>query len=272
MSSPDTDTAFSGAIPQLYETYLVPLIFAPYAADLASRLALRSVTRVLEIAAGTGVVTRALAATLAEHVPIVATDLNQPMLDYAAALGTSRPVDWRQADALRLPFHDAAFDAVVCQFGVMFFPNKAQAFLEARRVLSPGGVFLFSVWDRIVENEFADTVTAALASMFPEDPPSFLARTPHGYYDRHTIEHDLAQAGFTAPSHIVTLAARSRADSCRIPAIAYCQGTPLRNEIEARNPSRLGEAVSAAAEAIAQRFGAINVDSKIQAHIVTVER
>lgn len=272
MSSPEADNLFRGSIPKLYETYLVPLIFEPYAADLASRLAHRPVTRVLEIAAGTGVATRALASALAEHVKIVATDLNQPMLDYAAALGTQRPVEWRQADALHLPFDDATFDAVICQFGAMFFPDKPKAFSEAWRVLRTGGVLMFSVWDRIEENEFADTVTAALASVFPEDPPRFLARTPHGYYDRRTIEHDLAHGGFIASLQMVTVAARSRADSCRIPAIAYCQGTPLRNEIEARDPSRLGEAVDIATQALAQRFGAVDVDGKIQAHIVTVEK
>ncbi|MGZ3663276.1 MAG: class I SAM-dependent methyltransferase [Ktedonobacterales bacterium] len=272
MSGPGADNVFTGSIPQLYETYLVPLIFEPYAADLASRLALRSVTRVLEIAAGTGVVTRALASTLAEHTSIVATDLNQPMLDHASALGTQRPVDWLQADALHLPFHDATFDAVVCQFGVMFFPDKSKAFSEARRVLSTGGVFFFSVWDRIEENEFAGTVTTALASMFPEDPPRFFARTPYGYYDRQTIERDLANGGFIASPDIVTVAARSRAHSCRVSAIAFCQGTPLRNEIEARDPSRPGAAVDIAAEAIAQRFGAVSVDGKIQAYIVTAEK
>ena len=272
MSGPDSDAAFSGSIPQLYETYLVPMIFAPYAADLASRLAHRPVTRVLEIAAGTGAVTRALAATLAEDVSIVATDLNQSMLDHAATLGTRRPVDWRQADALHLPFPDATFDAVVCQFGVMFFPDKAKAFSEARRVLSTGGVFIFNVWDRIEENEFADTVTTALASMFPEDPPRFLARTPYGYSDSGTIEHDLATGGFTASPRIDTVAARSRAESSRIPAVAFCQGTPLRNEIEARDPSRLDKATDVVTEAIAQRFGAANVDGKIQAHMVTLEK
>lgn len=272
MSRPDTDKIFSDSISKLYETYLVPLIFEPYAADLASRLASRSVTRVLEIAAGTGVVTRALASALAEPVEIVATDLNQPMLDHAAALGTQRPVEWRQADCMQLPFQDATFDAVVCQFGVMFFPDKSKAFSEARRVLRPGGVFIFNVWDRIEENEFADTVTTALESVFPEDPPRFLARTPHGYHHRPTIERDLANGGFIASPQITTVAARSRAQSCRDPAIAYCQGTPLRNEIEARDASRLGEAADVAAEAIAQRFGEVNVDGKIQAHIVTVER
>ena len=183
MAGPSLDSGFAGSIPQLYDTYLVPLIFEPYAADLAQRLRARSVTRVLEIAAGTGVVTRALASALPASVSIVATDLNQAMLDRAAAVGTARPVEWRQADAMQLPFADGAFDAVVCQFGVMFFPDKAKAFAEARRVLKPGGVFIFNVWDRIEDNEFADVVTTALAPVFPADPPRFLARTPHGYHD-----------------------------------------------------------------------------------------
>jgi len=250
---------------------LVPLIFEPYATDLAHRLASRPVTRVLEIAAGTGVVTRALAAALPDKVSIVATDLNQAMLDQASAVGTKRAVEWRQADAMQLPFPDGTFDAVVCQFGVMFFPDKSKAFSQARRVLRPGGVFIFNVWDRIEENEFADTVTTALASAFPKDPPRFMARTPHGYHDRRTVERDLASGGFTAPPQIDTMAARSRAASARIPAIAYCQGTPLRNEIEARDASRLGEATDIAAEAIGKRFGPGAVDGKIQAHIVTIE-
>ncbi len=271
MSSPDTDKVFSGSIAECYETYLVPLIFEPYAADLANRLAARPLTRVLEIAAGTGVVTRALASVLPEGVSIVATDLNQPMLDHASALGTRRPVEWRQADAMQLPFEDETFDAIVCQFGVMFFPERAKAFAEARRVLRPGGVLIFNTWDRIEENEFADTVTAALESVFPKDPPRFLARTPHGYWDPQTIRRDLANGGLTESPRITTVSARSRADSARVPAIAYCQGTPLRNEIEARNASLLGEATDIAAEAVAQRFGRGAVDAKIQAHVVTIE-
>lgn len=267
----NTDKVFAVSIPELYETYLVPLIFEPYAADLAKRLSSLNTSRVLEIAAGTGIVTRALAATLSDRVSIVATDLNQAMLDQAAAMGTARPVEWRQADALALPFADDEFDAVVCQFGVMFFPDKAKAFSEARRVLRPGGIFIFNVWDRISENEFADTITTALESVFPKDPPRFLARTPHGYHDRSTIERDLANGGFKKPGRFVTVAARSRAASFRAPAIAYCQGTPLRSEIEARNSSQLGEATDVAAAAIAERFGPGAVDGKIQAHILTVD-
>ena len=272
MSGPESDKVFAGSIPKLYEEYLVPLIFQPYAADLASRLAQRPLARVLEIAAGTGVVTRRLAAVLPQDVSIVATDLNRPMLDMAAEVGTSRPVEWREADALQLPFGEGEFDAVVCQFGVMFFPNKAKAFSEARRVLRPGGVLLFNVWDRIEENEFPHIVTAALASLFPQDPPRFLARTPHGYHDLSLVARDLREGGFVSPPQRDTLAARSRAPSPRIPALAFCQGTPLRTEIEARDKARLGEATDLAAAAIAARFGRGAVDGKIQAHVVAVER
>lgn len=270
-SNPDTDKVFTGSIPKLYEEYLVPLIFAPYAGDLVHRLVSRPLDRVLEIAAGTGVVTRELASMLPENVSVVATDLNQPMLDLASAIGTTRPVEWRQADAMQLPFGDAVFDAVVCQFGVMFFPDKPKAFSEARRVLRPGGVLIFNVWDRIEENEFAHIVTTALASLFPKDPPRFMARTPHGYYDLATIARDLKAGGFNAPPHMNTLAARSRATSAQIPAIAYCQGTPLRSEIEARGKGRLDEATDLSMRNIAQRFGSGPVDGKIQAHIVTIE-
>lgn len=266
-----SDKAFDGSIPKLYETYLVPLMFEPYAEDLARRLVGRAPARVLEVAAGTGVVTRRLASVLSERVEIVATDLNPPMLELAASIGTRRPVEWRQADAQQLPFPDASFDAVVCQFAAMFFPDKAGAFAEARRVLRPGGVYLFNVWDRIEENEFADTVTAALAALFPDDPPRFLARTPHGYHDRATIERDLAGGGFAEPAAIDRVSGRARAESPRVPAVAYCQGTPLRNEIEARGAPGLGEATDAAAEAIARRFGPGPVAGKIQALVVTVE-
>ena len=272
MSSSESDKIFAGSVPKLYEEYLVPLIFQPYAEDLANRLASRTLSRVLEIAAGTGVVTRRLASVLPEAVSIVATDLNRPMLNMAAEIGTDRPVEWREADAMQLPFDEGEFDAVVCQFGAMFFPRKSKAFSEARRVLRAGGVFLFNTWDRIEENEFAHTVTTSLEALFPKAPPRFLVRTPHGYYDRAVVERDLKDGGFLSPPDVHTVAARSTAASPRIPALAYCQGTPLRNEIEARDSSRLDEATNLAGAAIAQRFGPGPVDGKIQAHIFDVER
>ena len=265
------DTGFAGSIPQVYERYLVPLIFASYAVDVASRVQALRPARVLEIAAGTGVVTRELARTLPAGTDIVATDLNQPMIDQAIAVGTSRPVEFRTADAMSLPFDDGSFDAVVCQFGVMFFPDKPAAMREARRVLRPGGAFVFNVWDRIELSDFAFTVTEALAEMFPDDPPRFLARIPHGYHDVGVVARDLAQGGFA--SHAIdTVAARSRADSERDPAIAYCQGTPLRNEIEARDAGKLVAATDAAARLVGERFGTGAVDGAIQAHVIVARR
>ena len=272
MAVTDVDRLFAGSIPQLYDEYMVPLIFEPYAVDLASRVAKCQPSCVLEIAAGTGVVTRHLAHALRPEAQIIATDLNQAMLDRAAAVGTSRPVEWRQADAMQLPFSDESFDVVVCQFGAMFFPDKPRAFSEARRVLRPGGTFIFNVWDTIDQNDFADAVTFALQKMFPDDPPRFMARVPHGYSDPELISKHLAEGGFARPPMVTTLDAKSRAASASIPAIAYCQGTLLRSEIEARGPSRLFEATDNATAEIRQRFGQGAVEGRIQAHIITTQR
>ncbi|WP_102124717.1 class I SAM-dependent methyltransferase [Deinococcus planocerae] len=265
------DSTFTGSVPQLYERYMVPLMFEPYADDLAARVVRRQPARVLEVAAGTGALTRRLARDLPGGVPIVATDLNPPMLDQAAAVGTSRPVEWRQADALSLPFPDEAFDVIVCQFGVMFFPDKARAFAEARRVLRPGGHLLFNVWDRIEHNDFAATVQGAMEAVFPDDPPRFMARVPHGYHDPAVIARDLAASGFEQAPAVTTLTVRGRAASPRVPAVALCQGTPLRGEIEARDASRLDEVTDAATAAITRRFGPSTVEGKLQAHILSVE-
>jgi ubiquinone/menaquinone biosynthesis C-methylase UbiE len=262
-----TDTSFVGSIPDVYDAYLVPLIFEAYASDLARRAAETDSTRVLETAAGTGVVTRALAPLLGSHAHYVVSDLNQPMLDRAATRqGSDGRIVWRQADALNLPFEDAGFDTVVCQFGAMFFPDRVAGYREARRVLKPGGRFLFTVWDRIEENEFARVVTEAVGAIFPSDPPRFLARTPHGYHDVEQIELELRTAGFSE-IEFVTLQKMSKAPSPRHPAIGFCQGSPLRAEIEARNPVGLEAATARAAEAIAETFGAGAVSGKIQAHV-----
>ena len=264
----ETDKVFAGSIPENYDRYMVPLIFEPFAADLARRAASLSPRAVLEIAAGTGAVTRALAPILPPDASYTATDLNQAMLDYAASRqAPDSRIKWHQADALALPFEGAAFDLVCCQFGAMFFPDRLSAYREAKRVLRPGGHFLFNVWDRIEENIFADDVTSALAEIFPNDPPRFLARTPHGYHDTALIRSELAGAGFSQVV-IETKAEQSRASSSRLPAIAYCQGTPLRNEIEANGVGKLEVATDYAASAIADRHGSGEVAAKIQAHVV----
>ena len=264
----ESDRTFAGSIPDIYDAYLVPLLFEAYASDLARRAAATDPARVLETAAGTGVVARALAPLLGSHAHYVVSDLNQPMLDRAASRqGRDGRIVWRQADALNLPFEDASFDTVVCQFGAMFFPDRIGAYRETRRVLKRDGRFLFNVWDRIEENEFAQVVTEAVGAMFPSDPPRFLARTPHGYHDVGQIKAELQAAGFSS-IEFETIRERSEAPNPGLPAIAYCQGTPLRGELEARDPKGLEAATARAAEAIAEAFGKGAVSGKIQAQVI----
>jgi SAM-dependent methyltransferase len=266
------DKAFAGSIPALYERHLVPLIFAPYADDLARRVAEGGPGDVLENAAGTGALTRVLAAALPPAARLVATDLNQAMLDEAASrLPPGRAVAWRQADMTALPFADAGFDAVACQFGVMFAPDKVAAFSEARRVLRPGGRFLFNVWDHIAANDFASCAQEALRARFPDDPPLFMTRTPHGYHDGDRIRRELGDAGFgevaiEAMSHV------SRAPSARDAATGLCQGTPWRGEIEARAPGGLAAVTEHVAAALARRFGSGPIVGDIRALVVTARK
>ncbi len=191
------------------------------------------------------------------------------MLNHAAALHSQdRQIVWRQADALALPFEDQRFDAVACQFGVMFFPDKNRGYSEARRVLKPGGQFFFNVWDRISENQIADVVTEALAMLFPNDPPRFMARTPHGYHDVERIREELAAAGFAKIS-VDEVDAISKGSSPSDVAIGFCQGTPLRNEIEAREASRLEEATKHVAEVLELRLGKGPIEGRARAFVVT---
>ena len=268
----DRDKDFVGSIPEIYDAFLVPLIFESYAEDLAHRVSALNPVSVLETAAGSGVVTRALASRLPSESRYTVTDLNQPMLDHAARVqGPDERISWQQADALDLPFEDALFDAFVCQFGVMFYPDRGTSFAETYRVLKPGGSLIFNVWDRIETNEFAHVVTAAAAEVFPEDPPRFLPRTPHGYYDEDLIREELGVAGFTDVDY-ESLEGTSSAPSPRHPAVAYCQGTPLRNEIEERDADLLDHVTDRATEAIAERFGSGRVSAKIRGHVITATR
>jgi len=265
---PDSDKVFAGSVPENYDRYIVPLIFQPYADDMARRVAARAPQAVLEMAAGTGAVTRAVAAVLAPDATYMVTDLNQPMLDHARSRQGGDPrLSWRHADAQQLPFSDGSFDVACCQFGAMFFPDRVQAYREARRVLKPQGVYLFSIWDGIDHNVFAKDVTDAMAEFFPDDPPRFLARTPHGHGDTALIRREVLEAGFSNVT-IETRREQSRALSARIVAMSYCQGTPLRGEIEARRADALDEATACAEKAIIARHGAGEISAKIQAHVI----
>jgi SAM-dependent methyltransferase len=267
----EVDKLFAGSIPALYDRHLGQLMFEPYAVDLAERIVRLQPGRLLEIAAGTGIVTRALVRHLGADTAILATDLNQPMLDFADAQTAAANVTFRKADALSLPYDDSSFDVVVCQFGVMFFPDRPAAYREARRVLKPGGRFLFNVWDRLAENEFADVVSHAVAALFPDNPPGFLGRTPYGYFDTVAIRGALGEAGFRR-TEVETLARQSHAPSSRDAAIGFCEGTPLRNEIEAKGPGHLEKAVDAATTALAARFGSGAIDGRLRAYVITALR
>ena len=264
------DTVFAASIAAVYDAVLGPFMFEPFARDMAARLS-GAAGDVLEIAAGTGILTRELDRTLGPTSRIMATDLNPPMLEMAARKLSSPRVAWRQADALALPFGRQSFDAVVCQFGIMFYPDQRAGHAEAARVLRAGGRYLASVWDDLSSNPVTETVHQAAAACFPHDPPAFFARTPHGSHDIAKLRADLAASGFRDISiETVTLpAGRLAAEAL---ACGFCQGTPLRNEIMQRDEGGLDRVTAAVQRALEARFGDGPIKTTIQAHVVTGRR
>src|SRR3954451_1743139 len=265
-----TDTVFAGSIPSIYNRYMVPLIFRPYAELVAERAKALRPLRILETAAGTGVVTEALHRALPD-AEIVATDLNMPMLDEAKQRVGGANVTFRQADALELPFDDQSFDLVACQFGVMFFPDKVKGNTEAHRVLRHGGHYLLVIWDSIDRNLATRVAGGAVAKLFPDDSAAFYERIPFRYHDRTLIESDLRAAGF-ATVEIETVELRSRAPTARNVAIGLTQGTPMRSEIEKLGPEALAAATEAAEQALREFEGPDGFDAPMSAHIVTATK
>ena len=256
----------------VYDELLVPLVFHDYASDAVDRLADLRHGAVLEVAAGTGAATRALAAALPGEVSITATDLVPGMIERAQQVGTARPVTWEQADVMALPYQSESFDAVVCQFGAMFFDPKPEAFAEMRRVLRPGGRLVCSVWDHVSHNEFAAVVIDAMQRRFPDDPPRFLDHRPYEYHDPAAVSADLRAGGFGTPPFAQTVARVSRAATPVDAAAAFCAGTPMRDELEGRGPDALGSAITAAADALADRFGPADLEGRISALFVETMR
>jgi SAM-dependent methyltransferase len=267
LGSSENDARFTGAIAEIYERHLGPALFEPYAVDMGGRLADMTDGSVLETAAGTGIVTRELDSKLPGEVQITATDLNPAMIETADRVAWSERTGWRQADALVLPFDDAAFTSVVCQFGAMFFPDKVAGYREARRVLKPEGRFIFSVWGTLEENPAALAVADAVANIYPDDPPSFLRRVPYGYNDVDRILGELEEAGFERVEHEVVTLSSERPSSD--PAIGLCIGTPMRIEIVDRDPDGLDAAVEAAMTEVAARLGDDPVVVELLAHVFT---
>ncbi len=251
-----THTQFVGSIPEIYDTHLGPLLFEFAAADLAKRVgdAVPEGGKVLEVACGTGISTEHLWKVLPAKTEIVATDLNEAMIDFAREKrGTLSKVTYQQADALALPFEDAAFDVVVCQFGIMFFPDKARGIAEMTRVLRPGGFLAFNVWDSLERNRVANLALETIASFFETDPPDFLS-VPFGYYEIGRIKDLLHQAGFAAMDISVVAATIERPDGCH-PARGFVEGNPGIIQIRERATADPDDIIEAVAEAYEATFG-----------------
>lgn len=260
---------FSGAVPRTYQALLVPMLFEPYARDMGGRLGVRGKSRLLELACGTGVVTRVVLGWMAPDSALVATDVSPGMLEVAREAGPADPrVEWRVVDACELPFERGAFDAIACQFGVMFFPDKERAMREARRVLKPGGTYVFNVWDSLESNPMPRTVHEVLGGMFPKDPPMFIARTPHGWFDRAEIERVVRAGGFTS-CRIDEVSFPSSAPSAEMAARAWVEGTPILAMLGERGVTDTGPVVSAVARTLAERFGSRPCASTMRALVVT---
>lgn len=249
-------------MPAAYDELLGPALFAPFARELAARAAALRPRSVLELAAGTGILTAQLVTRL-PGVPVTATDLNPAMAGYGS--GRVPAAEWRAADAQALPFPDASFDLVACSFGVMFFPDKAAAFAEAARVLSGSGRLLVSIWDTVATSDFPAALTEALAAVLPDDPPDFVVRVPHGYADVDRIEADLAVAGLGGTVERVVL--RGEAPSARALAEGFCHGTPLLFGLEERGD--LAALTDAVAEQMTARLGDGPVCGDLAAFVVT---
>ncbi|MEA2828268.1 MAG: hypothetical protein QOG43_2707 [Actinomycetota bacterium] len=257
----DADRLWVDAMPEAYERWLAPAVFRPFALDAARRVAATGPRRVLELAAGTGVLTRELVAAAAS-AEVTATDLNDAMVDFGRRHVPGAV--WRQADAMDLPFDDAEYDVVVCQFGAMFFPDKPSAFAEARRVLTRAGTLILSTWATLDTHEFQAALVAALERAFPDDPPTFMASVPHGYADVELVRADLGAGGFDRVT-VESVTLEGRAQSAADVATGYCAGTPVRAEIEARGD--LASTTAFVAEQMERRLGPDEVKGMMTAHV-----
>ena len=265
-SKPRLDSAFTGSIPLIYDNCLVPMLFAPWAAELAARIAAFEPRNVLEAAAGTGVLTELLARAMPD-ARIVATDLNPAMLDLARHRVPG--VHLEPADAQSLRYPDERFDVVACQFGVMFYTDRPKAQREARRVLRDGGHYVFTVWDQIDRNPAARAVADAVAALFPTDPPHFLERTPFGHHDSSALADELRAVGFV-DVEVASLSMPHGRVTAQDAAEGLCRGTPLSVEIDAHGLGAMERAVAAAAHALARFAGADGrIDAPMAAHILT---
>jgi ubiquinone/menaquinone biosynthesis C-methylase UbiE len=260
-------TALTGSVPEAYDRYMAHL-FEPYADDLAERVPAGS-ERVLELACGTGIVTKRLRDALPSSAVLVATDLNEPMLERARRSVAAADITWQQADAQALPFEGGSFDTVVWAFGRMFLPDKVRGFREAKRVLSCDGVLLGNVWCSRADNPTPEVIQEVVERLFPDDTPRFLD-APYGYCDEDRIRADLHDAGWPDPRlEVVSLEVESA--SADDVAKGWVRGTPLAGELVERQAD-LDAVERAVAEALAATFGSAPYRSQSSAIVITATR
>jgi ubiquinone/menaquinone biosynthesis C-methylase UbiE len=267
----DRNAAFVGSIPENYDRYLGPIFFNHYADDLVARLPVTRGMRVLETACGTGIVTERLVRRLAGSGTVLATDLNEPMIAQGQRKLPGGPhLEWRKADATKLPFDDASFDAVVCQFGLMFFPDKAAGIREAFRVLKPGGRFLLNVWDALEHNPVARITHETITSFFPSDPPQFYT-VPFSLHDKGKVCAWLEAAGFRdIEAESVTRVGMSPSASAA--AIGLVEGNPVYTAIMERRPEALVEIKAAVITKLAAQLGDHPLRTPLRAHVFSSRR
>lgn len=275
-ASPASSSGFGGSVPHVYRTLLEPLIFEPYARDMVARVDLKPGQRLLELACGTGIVTRKLADAMKERgggpgATLFASDLNPAMLAVAKErLADAEGVTFSVIDGCSIPLPDATFDTVVCQYGVMFFPDKVGAMREARRVLKPGGGgrYIFNVWDALEHNPVAQAVHQTLADLFPGNPPRFLEQMPFGWSDRAEIERTVRAGGFANVS-TETLGFSSSAPTAADAAAAWIDGTPLKPALAERGVNDTTKVRERVTRVLAERFGDRPCASSVRAVVVT---
>ncbi len=250
----DLASQFIGTIPENYDRFLGPNIFNEYAKDIAGRAAALKPSSVLEIAAGTGIVSRYLRDALAPDASLLVSDLNAPMLAVAAAkFAESESVRFLPADAMALPFSDDEFDLVLCQFGVMFFPDIIASFREAARVIRPGGHYVFSTWGQQSDNPFSQVAHNSVAEFFPDNPPGFY-NVPFFYHDADVVCADLTKAGLANVNVAEVRHQRQITDMAGF-ARGLVYGNPIVDEIRQRGGVDPDAVVKRVTEGLIERFG-----------------
>jgi len=265
----ESDVRFDGSIPEIYDRHLGPLLFEPYAIDIADRVAKLRPRKVLEIAAGTGIVSRRLLDVLPRTTGLTITDLNEPMLEYARqrTVANRDNLEWRQADAQELPFPDESYDLVMCQFGAMFFPDKPKALREFKRVLTTSGALILSVWDSLERNPLQEIAHSTIGGFFTADPPEFY-EIPFVLGDVVEVRRLVEGAGFEKIA-VETLSLTGRGESAQHAAIGLVMGNPVINTLREQATTDIEEIVAAVARGLEKRFGSGGIEVPLRAHVVS---